>query len=260
MPDIRSLIDLQIDQRDYSLGKLPHLLYKNESGGPVNKIKVCSVILAAGDSTRMGFPKALLPLGHGTFLGTILSRHRRAGLDPLVVLGSDHSQIRRRIDAGSFRSLHNPFPEQGPLSSVKIALPHIYDSSAFIMHPVDHPTVSVGTLESLASEHLQNRGCIILPRYLGKKGHPVLFPYRFYADLSDAPLSEGARFVVRNNRSSVLCVDVDDPGILINVDTPERYVELFGFPGLTSPDAGRPELDKALRIFRQLEKDLPRYR
>ncbi len=226
----------------------------------MNRIKVCSVILAAGDSTRMGFPKALLPLGHGTFLGTILSRHRKAGLDPLVILGSDHSRIRRQIDTGSFRSLHNPSPEQGPLSSLKIALPHFHHGSAFIAHPVDHPTVSVETLNCLASEHLKNRDCIILPRYLGRRGHPVLFPYRFYADLSDAPLSEGARFVVRNNRTSVLYVDLNDPGILTNVDTPERYVELFGFPGLTSPHAGRSAVDKTLRIFRKCEDDLPRYR
>jgi len=239
MPDIRSLIDLQIDQRYYSLGKLPDLLYKNKSGGPVNRLEVCSVILAAGDSTRMGFPKALLPLGHDTFLSTILGRHQSAGLDPLVVLGSDHSQIKRRTDAGSFRSLHNPSPEEGPLSSLKLALPHIRQASAFIAHPVDHPTVRVETLKSLASEHLRNRDCIILPRHLGRKGHPVLFPYKFYADLSDAPLSEGARFVVRNNRSSILCVDVNDPGILINVDTPERYIELFGFPSLTSPGTAR---------------------
>ncbi|HUV14570.1 MAG TPA: nucleotidyltransferase family protein, partial [Acidobacteriota bacterium] len=182
----------------------------------MNRREVCSVILAAGDSTRMGFPKALLPLGHGTFLSTILSRHKRAGLDALVILGSDHSQIRRQTDGGSFRSLHNPSPEQGPLSSLKIALLHIHRASALIVHPVDHPMVSKETLESLASEHLRNRDCIILPRYLGRKGHPVLFPSRFYSDLRNAPLSEGARCVVRNNRSSVLFVDVNDPGILVN--------------------------------------------
>ena len=194
----------------------------------MNRIEVGSVILAAGNSNRMGFPKALLPFGHGTFLSTVLDRHREAGLDPLVVLGNDRSRIQRQLAVHTFRPLHNPSPEQGPLSSLKIALPHLRHGSGFILHPVDHPTVSAETILRLASEHRANRDCIIIPRYLGRKGHPVLFPYRFYADLEAAPILEGARFVVRRNRTSVLHVDVGDPGILTNIDTPERYVELFG--------------------------------
>lgn len=219
----------------------------------MNRTEACSVILAAGDSTRMGFPKALLPFGRGTFLSTVLDRHREAGLNTVVVLGNDHSRIRRQLTAYSFRSLRNPHPEQGPLSSLKIALPHLHHGSGFILHPVDHPTVSTETILRLATEHRANRDCIIIPRYLGRKGHPVLIPRRFYEELKAAPLFEGARFVVRRNRTAVLLVDVGDPGILTNIDTPERYVELFGYPGLTSPQAGEQAVAKALRLFQKLE-------
>lgn len=220
----------------------------------MNSNRVESVILAAGDSRRMGFPKALLPLEGGTFLSTILTRHRSVGLNPLVVLGKDSDRIRRRAAARTFQSVKNPCPEEGPLSSLRIALRGLQHRSAVLVHPVDHPLVSPNTLRSLISEHWNNRECIIIPRHCGKGGHPVLFPFRFYGELKEAPLSEGARYVVRGNRTALLYLDLDDPGILTNIDTLESYVELVEFPDLTSPAGGRSKVDRMLHLLTAFER------
>jgi molybdenum cofactor cytidylyltransferase len=77
--------------------------------------------------------------------------------------------------------------------------------------------------------------CIIIPEYHGKRGHPVVFPARYYPDLRRAPLDEGARSVVRSNRAANHLLGVSDRNILLNVDTPQQYWELFKYRRLDRP-------------------------
>ncbi len=188
--------------------------------------RVASVILAAGDSRRMGRPKALLPLGRKTFLQHVLDRHLTLDTDPWVVLGRQHRQIRSRVDLTEARILVNPDPDRGPLSSLLLVLENLDGCDGALVHAVDHPLVARSTLRALLRKHFRCPACILIPRHRGKKGHPVLFPQRFFAELKQAPLNQGARWVVRRRLSSQLLVPVVDAGVVTNLNLPEQVDRL----------------------------------
>ena len=199
--------------------------------------RVASVILAAGDSRRMGRPKALLPLGRKTFLQHILDRHLSLGSDPWVVLGRQHRQIRDRVDLAEAQVLVNPDPDRGPLSSLVLVLEKLRGCDGVLMHPVDHPLVAASTLSALLRAHDRCPDRIVIPQHRGRKGHPVLFPQRLFAELTHAPLEEGARWVVRRHSSSQMLVPVVDAGVVTNVNLPEQLDRLRR----TGHNVGDPE-------------------
>ena len=88
---------------------------------------------------------------------------------------------------------------------------------------VDHPLVEESTVALLVERFRQTRQPIVIPTFEGRRGHPVLFGRTVFAELFSAPLQEGARFVVRGRPELVDTVEVDDPGILADIDTPEQY-------------------------------------
>lgn len=200
--------------------------------------RVASVILAAGDSRRMGSPKALLPLGRKAFLQHILDCHLTLGSDPWVVLGRQHREIRSRLALTGARVLVNPDPDRGPLSSLLLVLERLDGYDGALVHAVDHPLVAKSTLHALLRQHFRCPACILIPRHRGRKGHPVLFPQRFFADLKRAPLNQGARWVVRRRLSSQVLVPVVDSGVVTNINRPEQVGRLrrtgleLGYPAI----------------------------
>lgn len=180
----------------------------------------------------MGCPKPLLFVGDETFLARLIRLYRPQVDALVVVLGDDSGKIESAIPLDSARVLYNRKPEDGPLSSLKLALEAVRGASGLMLHPVDHPLVGEGTIEKLLSSHRARPDCILLPRFRGRNGHPVLFPSKFFPDLARAPLEVGARAVTRRYRACALTVPTDDPGILINIDTQEEYWRRFGFPPL----------------------------
>jgi CTP:molybdopterin cytidylyltransferase MocA len=183
----------------------------------------------------MGSPKALLKIENRMFLARVLDTYCSVGIPTYVVLGTHATLVENHVDLSSATVLKNPEPSRGPLSSLLIALQESSDSAAFILHPVDHPMVSVNTIRRLIEGYYRVPHCILIPSYRGRRGHPVLIPSRFYPDLRSAPLSEGARWVVRANRAANHLLAVDDPGILVNIDTKQDYCQLAGFPRLDRP-------------------------
>lgn len=191
-----------------------------------------AIVLAAGSSSRMGRPKALLPLEGTTFLGHVLATLRAAGVSTVrVVLGHHADEIRRRAALRADLVVINPTPEAGMLSSVRHgvrALPEEVD--AFLLWPVDHPTVLPDTVRRLVAAFRESGAPIVLPVHSGRRGHPVLFAARLKDELLRAPDAVGARAVVVAHDEGLRAVEVHDPGVLADVDTPEAYARIVGKP------------------------------
>ncbi len=170
----------------------------------------------------MGSSKALLELEGKSFLRWIIDIHRKLFLPVYVVLGNDHKQIRDSIDFSDVKTVINTRPELGQLSSLQAALETIQGQpSGLIVHPVDHPLVKSETIRALVNAHREYPDHILIPRRGDQKGHPVLFPNACHSELRQAPLEEGARWVVHKHPEAVFYVAVEDHGILLNIDTPE---------------------------------------
>ena len=174
----------------------------------------------------MGFPKPLLEIGGESFLRRIIDTHKAASLPVYVVLGEHRQSIESTVDLSDTLLLINPDPGRGQLSSLQTALPYLEKTSAIVVHPVDHPLVKTESVQRLVQAHLRDRSRICIPEFEGQKGHPVLFPSCLYPDLKDAPLEEGARWVVHQHLDSVALISVDDPAVLKNINRPEQFEEL----------------------------------
>src|SRR5207247_11221331 len=137
---------------------------------------IVAVVLAAGESLRMGFPKALLPLGSGTFLDQILNTLQESGLsEPMVVIGAHARHIQPALARRPVRVVTNPDYEKGQLSSVKRALENMGpDVRGCLLWPVDHPTVSRDLVEKLIQLFLDAKPLLPLPVYEGRRGHPAI--------------------------------------------------------------------------------------
>lgn len=184
------------------------------------------VILAAGESRRMGSPKALLRWKNQTFLENILTTIRELAVrERIVVLGHEADRILNRVVFPNCTIIENSDYTLGQLSSIQCAVRQCMKLglNSMILWLVDQPSVRADTVEQLCAETEKHPKQIIIPVYKGKRGHPVVFPDKVFQELLKAPLDVGARYVVNNNRKRILYIDVDDPGVIEDIDTPEEY-------------------------------------
>jgi molybdenum cofactor cytidylyltransferase len=190
---------------------------------------IAAIILAAGESRRMGYPKALLRYRGATFLESILDASAAAGLDPLVVvLGPDGSKVLEVVGLHGATAVSNLRPETGQLGSTKHGIQAVINHpvDAAVIWAVDQPHVSVRTVEQLVEEFRTSGAPIVIPTYEGRRGHPVLFGRVTFQELLAAPLEVGARAVVRAERERVRELPVSDEAVLEDIDTPQAYEEL----------------------------------
>jgi molybdenum cofactor cytidylyltransferase len=193
-----------------------------------------AVILAAGDSSRMGLPKAALLTPDGlTFITRIVTTLHEAGVDDLVIVtGRHHDAV---VDAlgrdhvmPSPRIVRNPDPSRGQLSSLLTGMDAVVHprSEAVMMTLVDVPLVRVSTVIAVIDEWRRSRAPIVRPAIGDRHGHPVLFDRAVLDELRRAPLDAGAKSVVRAHAHEIVNVPVDDEGCVRDVDTPADYEAL----------------------------------
>ncbi len=191
---------------------------------------IAAIILAAGESRRMGHPKALLRYRGATFLESLLEASAAAGLEPLiVVLGPDGNKILESVDLRGAIEVRNLRPETGQLGSIRQGIHAIVNHpvDATVIWPVDQPHVSVRTVELLVEEFRTSGAPIVIPTHEGRRGHPALFGRATFQELLSAPLEVGARAVVRANAEGVREVPVADSAVLEDIDTPKAYEDLL---------------------------------
>ena len=189
------------------------------------KQKICAVILAAGESSRMGSPKALLQIKGKTFLQHLVDTIRRAGLEHIsVVLGHDAKNIRSKFPDNAVQFITNENYQKGQLSSIQTAIKNIPEEvGAILVCPIDRPLVSSGLVQKLIIEFIKSKPPVVIPIYDAKRGHPMIFSSLLFQELMRAPLDVGARAVVWAHHNEVVEVPTNEEGILINIDTPELY-------------------------------------
>lgn len=196
------------------------------------------IVLAGGKSSRMGRPKALLPIGSTgeTFFDRVIRTLLDAGVDEIVVVvGADAEAIRAgvRQPPSSVRIVDNPDYEQGQLTSLLAGLRAIAGaaSQAALVTLIDVPLVSASTVRQLISVHRERGAPIVRPVSKGRHGHPVIFGCELFDELQRADPAQGAKPVVRAHAAELIEVPVDDEGAFTDIDTREDYERVIGpFP------------------------------
>ena len=192
------------------------------------------IVLAGGKSSRMGRPKALLPIGAAgeTFLDRVTRTLLDGGIGTVwVVVGADAGSIRAQsLPSPRVRIVDNPDYEQGQLTSLLAALRHIDQAapSGVLVTLIDVPLVTVGTVRTLIAAHRDGEASIVRPVSGGRHGHPVIFHSRLFDELRGADPARGAKAVVKAHAADIRDVLVDDEGAFIDIDSLEDYQTWIG--------------------------------
>ncbi|MGH8012483.1 MAG: nucleotidyltransferase family protein [Candidatus Binataceae bacterium] len=180
------------------------------------------ILLAAGESRRMGYPKPLLKIGDQLFIERAIETMRGAAERLIVVLGAHAERIRACVTTEQAIVLvENPNYRRGQLSSLKAGLARVRPNAAgVIVHLADHPMVQAATFATLKRQYESTGKPLAIARYQGRRGHPVIFGRALFNELMSAPEERGARVVVNADPSRVAYADVDDSGVVLDLDTP----------------------------------------
>ena len=200
-------------------------------------MSLAAIILSGGASTRMGAPKALLrvPGGGETFLDHLIGVLGAQASPVIVVLGHETQRILEGV-ARSAEALFvtNTKYQEGQLSSLQCGLTAVpRDAAGFLFTPVDIPLVRPETVNALARafEREAGRTLVTVPRCEGRRGHPVCCARELIPEFLALPAEGQARDVIRRHASRTCYVDVNDPGILRDIDDLASYLSLPGLAG-----------------------------
>jgi molybdenum cofactor cytidylyltransferase len=191
---------------------------------------IVAVILSAGESSRMGRPKALLPIDGVRFIEKIVATLQATRVGKImVVLGHNAGEMQREMSDLPVDWIINPNYKWGQLSSLTAAIRHIESAAdaervdGVLVHLVDHPYISAELVDLMIGRFYETKKLIVVPRYGERRGHPVIFSKSIFPELLAAPPEEGAKTVVRAHRSETLELVTEDKGVIIDIDTPEEY-------------------------------------
>jgi len=167
----------------------------------------------------MGGPKQLLKLGRVTVLEQVLKTFTASKADEVLVVLSDHSGVRRGRPLG-VKVVLNPTSSGGISSSILVGLGAIdHNSEAVLFGLADKPFVSVATIDRIIESYQTSRIGIVIPVYRGRRGNPVLFSRDFFDELGTLSGDVGGKAVIKKHAESIREVEVDDDGILVDIDT-----------------------------------------
>jgi molybdenum cofactor cytidylyltransferase len=192
-------------------------------------VQVAGLILAAGESRRMGRPKALLELDGRSFVDHGIELLCAAGCAPVLVVDGAH-----RLEGLGVEVVHNREWERGPLSSLQVGLRRALEIApvieAVLVHHVERPRVRVETVRALLAGFACEPEQVWQPTYEGRSGHPVLWPRALFDPLLALdPSLTSARELLRGAAAARRRkLDLDDPGVLDNFDTPDDLAHLRG--------------------------------
>lgn len=184
----------------------------------------------------MGTPKALLTDGGRTFLGRLAETFGAAGCDPIVVVtGPESEQDAARVAAEARASgasvVVNALRDAPQLESLRAAIRALPEGvRAVIASPVDSPGATAGLVGAMIAA-AGGPAAIVVVSHDGRRGHPVLFGAAHFPALLEGELPEGARTLIRRHAADVVEIETAEPGVLLDIDTPEEYERMRGASG-----------------------------
>jgi molybdenum cofactor cytidylyltransferase len=194
-----------------------------------SRSSVAAIVLAAGMSRRMGKPKQLLRAGERTLLEHTLEsvRHSSAG-ETILVLGFAAEEIRQQISTEGFKVVVNAAYAEGMGSSLRAGISALGPQiEAVLIVLADQPFVRPATLDRLIEHHQKFRPQILIPTYNGFRGNPVLLDRSVFPEVANLRGDIGCRAIFGNHTEGIAKLEVDDIGILLDVDTQGDWEQLI---------------------------------
>ena len=199
-----------------------------------------AIVLAAGRSQRMGYPKPLVRIGCATFLEHVLGQIRATEIkQPLVVLGHRAGEIEQQSGTGvrgagsrgeGLRFVINSEYDKGQFSSLQCGIRNLESAcEAVVVCLVDQPQIRDAWINRLLAGFRKSGAPIVRPRYRGRGGHPVLYARSLFEEILDMEATLSARDLLGRHREEVEEIEIDDEAILFNANRPEDLKRLMAY-------------------------------
>jgi molybdenum cofactor cytidylyltransferase len=187
--------------------------------------EIWAIILAAGESRRMGFPKMLLDFNGRTMIESVIGNVSESKVDKIiVVLGADSEAIVERIGKLGVKYCYNENYKEGMLSSVRCGFRNIpSDYNAVLVFQGDQPLITPDAINTVIEAYLSSGKGIVIPVYKKRRGHPLLIDIKYRDEIEKLSPDKGLRSLANKFSEDVLEVDTSESGILRDFDTYEEY-------------------------------------
>jgi len=182
-----------------------------------------AIVPAAGSAERFGGAKLLADVGGEPLIARTLAALLPSVAAAVVVVGPDAAALRAlpALRQPKVRVVENPDPSRGMLSSLQVGLTSVDWADAYLVLPADMPYVSAATVRDVVERWSCTSGAIVSPRYGGKRGHPVALPARLREEVLAEDTAHTLHDVIRRHAAEREDLEVDDPGVIRDVDTME---------------------------------------
>ena len=186
---------------------------------------VTAIILGAGESSRMGRPKLLLPFGDSTMIGTVINHVLASSVEKtIVVLGSNFDSHQEVIKDYPVEIVKNEQYREGMFSSVKCGLETVPDGTDAVMVLLgDQPMIQAEEMDQLIDYYRDSEKEIAIATHGNKRGHPILFGNKFVSELTGYPNEASLRDLLQKHPSEILEIKTGSDRILRDIDTENDY-------------------------------------
>jgi len=190
-----------------------------------NKPIISAMILAAGESKRMGQPKMLMSFGQTTIIEQIIHELIKSLADSiLVVTGASGDAIREVIKGYSVTYSDNPDYSSGMITSIQTGFRKMKGEVAAVMVLLgDQPMIQTSLIDKLIAAYYRSGKGIIQATYNGKRGHPVIIDKKYRNEILSMTKEESLRDLLRTHPDDIYEVNTNSPEILRDIDTMEDY-------------------------------------
>jgi CTP:molybdopterin cytidylyltransferase MocA len=186
----------------------------------------------------MGRPKLVLPYGDGTVLEATVGALLAGGVERVVVVRAPGGPLEGWSPPAGVQVAVNERPEDGMLATIRVGLATLAEAGVaasprgadpLLVCPADLPALAPATVAALLAEYRREPG-LLVPSRGGRRGHPLLVPPRWQAEIAALPLAGGLRALLDRAGAELRHLPVDDPGAFHDVDTPAEYEALREAP------------------------------
>ena len=186
---------------------------------------ISAIVLAAGESSRMGFPKMLLDFNGRSMLECVIANVSESVVDDIVVvLGAYRDELEKIVSATSARFCYNEDFKEGMLSSVKCGFRNLpADTEAVLVFQGDQPLITAKVIDEVVEGYRDSGKGIIIPVHKNKRGHPLMLGKKYFSEIEKLSPDEGLRSLSSKFSDDVYEVMTDEAGILRDFDTFEQY-------------------------------------
>lgn len=189
---------------------------------------ICSIVLAAGMSRRMGAQKLLLPFDGKTVITRIVDELADSLVDGIhVVVGCEGQRIVEELSGRKVLIVENPDYEEGMLSSVRAGIRSLPKECESVLVTLgDQPTITTELIDEMVKAFVESEKSILTPLYKGKRGHPLIFSQSYCKEVLECYDNVGLRGLLHAHREDVFEFTVSSPAVLHDMDYPEDYRQM----------------------------------